>query len=68
MCSIIWRSLAPATLTTHFDDSPHHQHLPQMNVKTPAEFVRMFEGSTPIEKILIANNGIAVRAPALSLL
>ncbi|EGD82369.1 acetyl-CoA carboxylase [Salpingoeca rosetta] len=31
----------------------------KVTVRTPAEFVREFGGQTPIEKILIANNGIA---------
>jgi len=31
----------------------------ECNVASPAEFVRMFGGNKPIEKVLIANNGIA---------
>eukprot|EP00043_Microstomoeca_roanoka_P013840 m.136036 g.136036 ORF g.136036 m.136036 type:complete len:2298 (+) comp15862_c0_seq1:167-7060(+) len=44
------RSLS-GTQWSKLDDKP--------DVRTPAEFVKFFGGKTPIEKILIANNGIA---------
>eukprot|EP00794_Sanderia_malayensis_P012743 gene12743-14049_t len=31
----------------------------ECNVASPAEFVRKFGGNRPVEKVLIANNGIA---------
>lgn len=40
--------------------NPGDVHLPAVHTPTVADFVRLYGGTHVIEKILIANNGIAV--------